>query len=744
MAQYTEFINPYHFAPLGGPVKRDKKEKLSEVKDKRYTGKIQVSLKTRTPLFIPDTHGRRREESSHKTYEFFSYDGVNPVIPGSSLNGMLRNVFETVTNSCLSVVDMEEKPVRRTNEYYKPGLLYRDEQGNMTLYEAAKATVKPGQRPDRQGNKPVRTADYQEGCGVRAKIRRAGRETLAEDVCLPEELPKGREKLWKTGYYFKGEPGVNKKNTWGSSCNAYVFYFFNENKKTVKNRLTETSLEIQQLEDVLKSYEDFAAKKSVQKGHQGYQEYKRRLKIFLREGNGYFPVHFSRAAGHLYLSPACITKEVYYTSLKEILKKQEEHHTCDNIHSLCPACRLFGMVGNGVSKEKDYLNAWAGSVRVQDAFLKEKKNLKDIYMDKITLMELAGPRKSSTEFYLQKPEGTEGQEVLSWTYDYYMAKEKNGKLVVAAYTPRLSGRKFYWHHIYPNLPKEFVEVTDRNCTVTPIRNNVEFTFPVYFEKISERQLEQLIWLCNISSRTEKGKAKYGYKIGKGKPLGLGSVELTVEDVQIRCLKKNGEINYHLESFEEILGKNYQGLSYESVGFGPEVKEAFLRLCEFEAVGKTPVTYPVENRQSVRLAYNGYKWFGNNHFHINGGNGKITKREELVFQQYMQPLTGGNTLKVNINTRDKYDHLCDGRAKANNNYPAVGSKVWAVIKKVDESYINVRAEAKTVAAFDIKVKKEDKKEYTVGSKVYTELTGIFFKPGSVSYEGKDVTERKRQQ
>lgn len=111
---------------------------------------------------------------------------------------------------------------------------------------------------------------------------------------------------------------------------------------------------------------------------------------------------------------------------------------------------------------------------------------------------------------------------------------------------------------------------------------------------------------------------------------------------------------------------------------------------------------------------------------------------------MQPLTRGNTLKVNINTRDKYDHLCDGRAKANNNYPAVGSKVWAVIQKVDESYINVRAEAKTVAAFDIKVKKEDKKEYTVGSKVYTELTGIFFKPGSVSYEGKDVTERKRQQ
>jgi CRISPR/Cas system CSM-associated protein Csm3 (group 7 of RAMP superfamily) len=38
-------------------------------------------------------------KNKHKIYRFFEYEG-KPALPASSLRGMIRSVFEAVTNSC--------------------------------------------------------------------------------------------------------------------------------------------------------------------------------------------------------------------------------------------------------------------------------------------------------------------------------------------------------------------------------------------------------------------------------------------------------------------------------------------------------------------------------------------------------------------------------------------------------------------------------------------------------------------
>lgn len=99
---------PYNFVPLreGG------KTRVSEqnMRDRSLLdGKIACRLTVQTPLFIPNTSGDRKDRV------FYSYDDLtgvlwqelkspeHPVIPGSSIRGVLRSTFEAAANGCMSV-----------------------------------------------------------------------------------------------------------------------------------------------------------------------------------------------------------------------------------------------------------------------------------------------------------------------------------------------------------------------------------------------------------------------------------------------------------------------------------------------------------------------------------------------------------------------------------------------------------------------------------------------------------------
>ena len=139
------FVNPYNFICFP-------KEKAHAYADEdRHTGVIHYTITTKTPLFIPNSRSETAFTESgtpdHKSCDFFSYTELDPtkryedeyhipVIPGSEMRGVVRNVYETLTDSCMSVLNTDTYPVKRSPEQFAPALLHRNHEENWELLPA--------------------------------------------------------------------------------------------------------------------------------------------------------------------------------------------------------------------------------------------------------------------------------------------------------------------------------------------------------------------------------------------------------------------------------------------------------------------------------------------------------------------------------------------------------------------------------------------------------------------------------
>lgn len=137
------FVNPYNFISFP-----NKKASAYTDKDKHY-GVIRYSITTKTPLFIPNSSNDNAfacKESGHKSYDFFSYTDLSneknvsgkyhePVVPGSEMRGLVRNVYETLTDSCMGILN-DDYPVKRIGVAFEPGLLHIEEDGSLSLLKA--------------------------------------------------------------------------------------------------------------------------------------------------------------------------------------------------------------------------------------------------------------------------------------------------------------------------------------------------------------------------------------------------------------------------------------------------------------------------------------------------------------------------------------------------------------------------------------------------------------------------------
>ena len=141
-----KFVNPYNF------IKFPAEKAQAYTEEDRHTGVIEYSITTKTPLFIPNSSSEKAfkatdnaQEQEHKSYDFFSYTELNeeerydgnyhvPVIPGSEMRGVVRNVYETLTDSCMGLLNEEAYPIKRSAEKFLPALIQRVRKGRVTSY----------------------------------------------------------------------------------------------------------------------------------------------------------------------------------------------------------------------------------------------------------------------------------------------------------------------------------------------------------------------------------------------------------------------------------------------------------------------------------------------------------------------------------------------------------------------------------------------------------------------------------
>jgi len=107
-------INPYNFVPFV----REKPKRTSweaipkhhRLADELYSGFFDLTFTTITPIFIPSPLKEDQEKEpvyikgkkKYKvTFKKFYHRNGTPIIPGSSIKGMVRSVFEALTDSCM-------------------------------------------------------------------------------------------------------------------------------------------------------------------------------------------------------------------------------------------------------------------------------------------------------------------------------------------------------------------------------------------------------------------------------------------------------------------------------------------------------------------------------------------------------------------------------------------------------------------------------------------------------------------
>ena len=562
------FVNPYNFIPLKGNKAKAYSKDSSE---KKYIGAITYTLTTKTPLIIPATDNSNAfsknskgdkldEVDNHKSYDFYSYKDTKegekkdnrynePVIPGSEIRGMIRSIYETLTDSCMPILNDDQIIVKRTGEVFSPGLI-KVEGEKLFLYNAKSARC-------------VRNCvskDTPEGHKVFFDLKLA----KANDPKSP--WIKSLAKEGKVGYLIKGAEGPRKSN-------YHILYLTSDSERVCEFGAYEKKI----LDKVIESYSD-------QDEINSYKKYGESLKNFYdkKQEGSCFPVYYSKVSDGereiFYFSPAAITKEL---ACNTVADRAKSWASCKKENDVCPACDLFGMVGkNGEAK--------ASSIRVADAYLKIKDvEFKVLYEGVTTLQALNSPKISNSEFYLKKPTPT----ATFWTYDYYIDGGKihfykEGDVIIR-------GRKYYWHQ--PEMKVQNFSPDKMNVTVRPLKSGVDFLGKVYFEQITKKQLDQIIFILN------GGKdGKYDYKMGMGKPLGYGSIHTKVESVEVRNISVG-------ENGVEYSVTQYDGLkTYEENSFSNSVKGSFEIMMSFDTLKGQEVSYPLVENQDPGTE--GFKWF----------------------------------------------------------------------------------------------------------------------------------------
>ncbi|MCC8149980.1 MAG: TIGR03986 family CRISPR-associated RAMP protein, partial [Lachnospiraceae bacterium] len=285
-------------------------------------------------------------------------------------------------------------------------------------------------------------------------------------------------------------------------------------------------ISLETLEKVLKEY-----KKN--KEHP-YEEYCSQFTVFQKgQGEEYFPVYYSdinkNGLNFLMLSPACITREIYNTKIKDMIG---EYRPCSNKNNLCPACALFGTVKTNGRGE-----AFAVTSRIRFSDLTcQEESAEMCYGRQVTLPPLSSPKLNNMEFYLQRP-AEDAEDAVFWTYDYYI----NTKGEINPNKNGINGRKFFWHNLSFQLDKlESYKPSNQNMTIRPVKEGVAFAGKLYFQNLTKTALDQLIFVLNAGDEAQLREKNHGYKLGGAKPLGLGSIAISVDEVMLRKIVKTTE------------------------------------------------------------------------------------------------------------------------------------------------------------------------------------------------------------
>lgn len=540
------FLNCYNFIPL--PSKDCQRE---PVKKGNLSGSIHCSIIPKTDIFIPNTSNetcKPNDNTGDLVREFFSYTQLennylmtennpppHPVIPGSEIRGMIRSMYEAFTSSCMSALDFEKPLSLRVSSPFQPAIL-KYENGSWKLYGATKYAIPQSPKSllfAKTDDKGCKYITDHNGTPIYSyeKVFFTSRSTKNGTKIVTSV----NDEQVSEGYLVIGEPFMNKHNEFIFAINSNLL--LSSDQEVIVNAIERYNSIIRDF------YRDSKINKTALAVRNPSDFYAGREIDLNPQNDSVIPVWYHKTKDksnntYTYLSPACIGREIF---INDFLKFTHTYEPCSG-EEICPCCRLFGMIGKNFSL--------GSRLRFSDALFTGHIPL---YSPITTLKELSGPKPTSMEVYTHIKDTTQITGYGGfWDYDIY-TPDANTILPASEYI-QINGRKMYYHHPYCSNSKYYAYTPEnlisrnrkRLVTVRPLKGTEEnkFEFDIFFEHITENELKMLLIVTSLLFND----SDYCYKIGMGKPIGLGSIKIKVEEVRIRSIElseKNITYRYEL-------------------------------------------------------------------------------------------------------------------------------------------------------------------------------------------------------
>ncbi|MDM3848659.1 MAG: TIGR03986 family CRISPR-associated RAMP protein [Aphanizomenon gracile PMC627.10] len=512
-------IAPYNFVELPESVVEVSQDSLISKNvycNNRYTGRIECTLTTESPLYIRCGFTKEEFECGAESKDlpnFFytnpSGESTKPVIPGSSLRGMLRNLVEIITFSKIDKVTTDNLVYRAVGDTSSLGHKYRDyflkNEGNKTfsfLMNAGYMTQKGSDwyiRPaseiiDGVSFARIEKIDIPNNLPSWNNLCNAFEVTVQVEAIRPHSHNKGRIKLnyAKARLANNGISGVVVKT--GHAPSKHMEFVFGLPHENSTNDIFISSEIVQEYKDQITDGQKQLIGESCI-----FQEMQPVFYILEKKKLLFF--------GH-----TMMFRLPYEKSVEKFVPEQLR-----DLKKIDLADAIFGWVDKQELSEN--MRQRASRVFITDAqYQSDERGIwyKGNFNDTITPQVLLEPKPTCFQHYLvqRKEDNPEADKAKLKHY----ASQPESETVIR-------GHKLYWHkgknHNFEH-PEGNSATGDHITKIKPINSGVKFKFDIHFENLTNIELGALLWVIDIAQREDK---QYRLKLGMGKPLGMGSIKI---------------------------------------------------------------------------------------------------------------------------------------------------------------------------------------------------------------------------
>lgn len=472
-------VIPAEFYTTNGDEANVENYKTHVKQSDNLSGYIDLSITTKTPLFIG---GETVDKGNGLHQEFYGGDD-NPTIPGSSLKGMIKQIFKIVTASTFRPFedgsgDFEDRKLYFRNftrdplkDYYNDRMTSPNPKNNKKPFR----TAIPGFLIKTSTNEYYIVKGESKMVPYSNEDRYNGKD-VQKDIVWHEMFVEIH-----TG------PTIGKKKK-----KEYVT-ILKPNFKP-ENRISVPT-------ECIHSYEDDVSRNTINL----LGKYK---------PDGGFGKYDDEAAQFTGYEDIISVIPCYYALQKDTTEDKIAHFGHGQLYRISYDLSIGDHIPKTIKDQNDivdltdsvfgFSDKWAGRLSFTDGRLVEDHGR---HRFGAYTKPLLSPKPTSFQFYLNQG-FNESDKLNHWGID----------------DVSIRGYKMYWHQPLINAVNWQCneEPLENSKTICPVYEGNVFNSRIYFDRLTRIELGALLFALNLD---KEEKRKICYKLGMGKSIGLGSIEL---------------------------------------------------------------------------------------------------------------------------------------------------------------------------------------------------------------------------